>query len=125
MALKTARDLRSNATDAQLRLWSALRRRQLGGLRFRRQVPLGRFVVDLACYDARLVVEVDGGQHAEHCEEDIARAAWLESRGFRILRFWNNEVFENLEGVLESIRVAAGSCADPCHEGRAHPQSRQ
>ena len=91
-------------TEAEQRLWSALRRRQLDGLRFRRQVPLGGFIVDLACYDARLVIELDGGQHAESEAEDAARSQWLEERGFRVLRFWNNDIFENLEGVLEVIR---------------------
>ena len=94
-------------TEAEQRLWSALRRRQIDGLRFRRQVPLGRFIVDFACYDARVVVELDGGQHAESEAEDKARAKWLEERGFRVLRFWNTEVFENLEGVLEVVRAVA------------------
>ena len=125
MASKRARELRSNATDAELRLWSALRRRQLDGLRFRRQVPLGRYIVDLACYDARIVVELDGGQHGEQHEEDAVRAAWLQDRGFRVLRFWNHEVFENLEGVLEKIRVAAGACVDSSYEGRVRPRGRQ
>lgn len=107
MASKNARQLRSNATEAELRLWSALRRHQLDGLRFRRQVPLGPFIVDFACYDARLVVELDGGQHAESGNGDAARTRWLDSRGFRVLRFWNNEVFENMEGVLTVIRNAA------------------
>lgn len=107
MASKNARQLRKKPTEAELRLWSAIRRRQLDGLRFRRQVPLGSFIVDFACYDARLVIELDGGQHAEQQQADAARTAWLESRGFQVLRFWNNEVFENLDGVLTVIRDAA------------------
>jgi very-short-patch-repair endonuclease len=99
-------------TEAEQRLWSALRRRQLDGLRFRRQVPLGRFIVDFACYDARVVIELDGGQHGETEAEDAVRTAWLEDHDFRVLRFWNDEVFENLEGVLEVIRVAAVSDPD-------------
>ena len=98
-----ARDLRRNQTSAEELLWARLRNRQLEGYKFRRQVPLGRFIVDFACYDARLVVEVDGGQHAERTSEDLARTAWLESRGFRVLRFWNNEVMENPDGVLVRI----------------------
>ncbi len=98
--MSKARNLRHNQTTAEELLWARLRNRQLGGHKFRRQVPLGRFIVDLACYDSRLVVEVDGGQHAESEAEDAARTAWLESRGFRVLRFWNNEVQENLEGIL-------------------------
>jgi very-short-patch-repair endonuclease len=109
LASHNARRLRSNMTDAEQRLWSALRRRQLDGLRFRRQMPLGRYIVDFSCYDARLVVELDGGQHGESETEDAARSAWLEDRGFRVLRFWNHEVFENLEGVLEVIRKTAAS----------------
>ncbi|WP_193368427.1 endonuclease domain-containing protein [Pelagibius marinus] len=109
MALKNARQLRGNMTEAEQRLWSALRRRQLDGLRFRRQVPLGRFIVDFACYEARVVVELDGGQHAESEAEDAMRTRWLEDRGFRVLRFWNDEVFGNLEGLLEAIRAAAAA----------------
>lgn len=107
MASKNARQLRKKPTDAELRLWSAIRRRQLDGLRFRRQVPLGAFIVDFACYDARLVIELDGGQHVESGDDDAARTQWLESRGFQVLRFWNDEVFKNLDGVLTVIRDAA------------------
>ena len=117
MASQNARRLRSNPTEAELRLWSRLRRRQLDGLRFRRQVPLGRFIVDFSCYDERLVIELDGGQHLESREEDAARTQWLESRGFRVLRFWNDEVFKNMDGVLETIRAAAGS--ENANEGGA------
>ena len=113
MTTKRARHLRSHMTDAELRLWSALRRRQLDGQRFRRQVPLGRFVVDFACYDARLVVEVDGGQHGERQDDDAARTDWLESKGFRVLRFWSDEVLENLEGVLAAIREAVAAYPPP------------
>ena len=105
---KNARALRGRMTDAERKLWARLRNRQLAGHKFRRQVPLGKFVADFACYDARLVVELDGGQHAgaQYAglgEDDAVRQKWLEDRGFRILRFWNNEVLENMEGVLETI----------------------
>jgi ATP-dependent helicase HrpA/adenine-specific DNA-methyltransferase len=113
MASKNARQLRGHATEAELQLWSAIRRRQLDDLRFRRQVPLGRFVVDFACYDVRLVVELDGGQHSDSQGDDAARTQWLEGRGFRVLRFWNNEIFENLDGVLEMIRKTAASYRTP------------
>jgi very-short-patch-repair endonuclease len=125
MASKNARQLRSNATDAELCLWSALRRRQVDGLRFRRQVPLGRFIADFACYDARLVVELDGGQHVENGDDDAARTQWLKSRGFRVLRFWNQEIFENLDGVLAVIRQAASSCAGSPDEGRVGSRGKQ
>jgi very-short-patch-repair endonuclease len=113
MASKNARQLRGTATEAELRLWSAIRRRQLDGLRFRRQVPLGRFVVDFVCYDVRLVVELDGGQHSDSQDDDAARTQWLESRGFRVVRFWNHEVFENLNGVLDVIGETAASYRTP------------
>ena len=92
--------LRRDQTDAERRLWFSLRDRRLVAAKFRRQVPIGPFVVDFLCADARLIVEVDGGQHAE---EDPARQRWLEQSGYRVLRFWNNEISHNLEGVLQSI----------------------
>ena len=104
MASSIARSLRQNLTDAEQRLWSQVRRRQLEGFRFRRQVPLGPYVVDFACLAARLVIEVDGGQHGLRAEKDAARTSWLEANGFHVLRFWNNEVLGNTEGVLETIR---------------------
>jgi very-short-patch-repair endonuclease len=106
MASSIARTLRRNLTDAEQRLWSRLRRRQVEGYRFRRQAPLGAYVVDFACFAARLVIEVDGGQHSWRAEKDATRNSWLEANGFQVLRFWNNEVFGNLEGVLETIRRA-------------------
>jgi len=87
-----------------------LRARRLAGYRFKRQVPIGPFIVDLACYESRLVIEVDGGQHAERSKEDAARTAWLEDHGFRVLRFWNNEVMENLDAVLPEILSALKEC---------------
>ncbi|NIA70081.1 endonuclease domain-containing protein [Pelagibius litoralis] len=98
-----ARRLRRDETAAERMLWARLRNRQLGGHKFRRQVPLGRFAVDFACYDEKLVVELDGGQHGESGKDDAARTNWLENKGFRVLRFWNNEVLENLEDVLAVI----------------------
>jgi len=95
-----ARKLRADATEAEIRLWSKLRRKQLAGFRFRRQQPMGRFIVDFFCPEAQLIVEVDGGQHAD---ESPARADWLKRRGYRVLRFWNNEVLANTEGVVETI----------------------
>ncbi|MDH3596153.1 MAG: endonuclease domain-containing protein [Rhodospirillales bacterium] len=106
MASKTARHLRKTPTEAEQRLWSVLRRRQLAGARFRRQVPLGPYVADFACFSHRLVVEVDGGQHNLSQARDGRRARWLESQGYWVIRFWNNEVDGNLEGVTETIRLA-------------------
>jgi len=103
---RRARELRSAMTDAERALWQALRRRRLGA-RFRRQVPLGPYIVDFACLEQKLAVEVDGGQHAES-EYDAGRDAWLRAHGFRVLRFWNNEVLANLEGVATVIYEAVG-----------------
>jgi primosomal protein N' (replication factor Y) len=100
-----ARRLRSNPTEAERRLWHHLRRRQLGGFRFRRQHPIGSYITDFVCLAARLIVEVDGGQHADS-PADIRRTAWLESRGYRVLRFWNSDVLTNTDGVLTVIRDA-------------------
>ena len=100
---RNARTLRRNMTEAERVLWHRLRRRQVAGCRFRRQHPLGGFIVDFVSLEARLVVEVDGGQHAERHGYDQERTAWLARRGYRVLRFWNNEVLANAEGVLDVI----------------------
>jgi very-short-patch-repair endonuclease len=101
--LNPAKRLRTNSTDAERLLWSRLRAHRLQGFKFKRQQPLGNYVVDFVCFEAHLVIELDGGQHLLAKEEDKARDAWLASMGFRVLRFWNNEVLENLEGVLTRI----------------------
>ncbi|MGH6906086.1 MAG: endonuclease domain-containing protein, partial [Geminicoccaceae bacterium] len=92
MASSIARTLRQNLTDAERRLWSRMRGRQLDGCRFRRQAPLGPYVVDFVCLAAQLVIEVDGGQHSWQAEQDAVRRSGLEANGFHVLRFWNNEV---------------------------------
>jgi len=97
--------LRVNSTDAERRLWAALRNRRLQGYKFRRQHPIGRFVVDFACTRHRLIVEADGGQHAEN-EADERRTAWLESQGWRVIRFWNPDILRNPEGVVTMILQA-------------------
>ncbi len=102
---KRAKTLRRDGTLAEKALWRHLRARQLAGLKFRRQEPIGRYIVDFVCYERRLIVELDGGQHAESTE-DAARDAWLEREGFSVLRVWNNEVLENIEGVLQAIGEA-------------------
>ena len=86
--------LRSNMTDAERRLWYWLRAHRFAGHKFKRQVPLGRYVVDFACLNRSLVIEVDGGQHADSAR-DRQRDAWLRARGFEVLRFWNNDVLKN------------------------------
>jgi len=86
-------------THAERKLWFALRDRRFANFKFRRQVPIGPFIADFVCYQARLVVEVDGGQHAES-RRDARRDEWLAANDFRVLRFWNNDVLANIEGVL-------------------------
>jgi very-short-patch-repair endonuclease len=101
----TARRLRKNETDAEQRLWKALRKLSLEGSHFRRQVPIGSYVADFACLSAKLIIEVDGSQHGEPegLAKDAERTAWLRSQGFRVLRVWNNDVFSNLDGVLDAV----------------------
>ncbi len=89
-----------------MRLWYHLRAHRFLGLKFKRQKPIGPYIVDFACPALRLVIEIDGGQHSEEAEYDRRRDAWLHKRGYTVLRFWNNEVMENMEGVLERIVVA-------------------
>jgi very-short-patch-repair endonuclease len=98
-----SRDLRSRSTDAETALWHAVRNRRLLGFKFRRQVPKQGYVADFLCPSARLIVEVDGGQHALRTAEDNVRTKQLEQDGYRVLRFWNNDVLNNLEGVLTVI----------------------
>src|SRR6266545_2543870 len=99
----TARRLRRDQTDAERVLWFRLRDRRLNGWKFRRQVPIDRYVVDFCCIDARLIVELDGGQHSVRTEADARRTAVLETCGYLVLRFWNNDVLKNMDGVLEEI----------------------
>jgi very-short-patch-repair endonuclease len=99
----TARRLRRDQTDVERVLWSRRRDRRLRGLKFRRQAAVGRYVVDFLCADANLIIELDGGQHVERHEQDATRTKDLESRGYLVLRFWNNDVLNNMSGVLESI----------------------
>ncbi len=122
MASPTARRLRQYPTDAEQRLWSRLRQRQIEGARFRRQAPIGPYVVDFVCFGARLVIEVDGGQHAQQQDRDAQRTTWLEAQGFRVLRFWNHEVLGNIEGVAETI---AGALRAPPLPGPAPHGGRE
>jgi len=101
-----ARKLRRSSTEVERILWYRIRDKQIEDFRFRRQRPIGKYIVDFVCLDAMLIIEVDGGQHADAVLADAARTRFLESLGYRVLRFWNNEVIENLEGVLERIREA-------------------
>ena len=98
--------LRKHPTEAERLLWRHLRLRQLGGWKFRRQQPVGSYIVDFVCLEKRLIVEVDGGHHAVQVEKDARRAAWLEAEGFRLLRFWNTDVLRDVTIVQETIRAA-------------------
>jgi very-short-patch-repair endonuclease len=101
-AVRLKRRLRRQSTDAEIKLWFALRDRRLDGLKFVRQVSIGPYVVDFVCREKRLVIEVDGGQHADSAT-DRTRDAFLMSEGHRVLRFWNTDVLKNMDGVLEAI----------------------
>lgn len=98
-----ARELRRNQTEPELRLWGHLRGRRLLGEKFRRQVPIGPYIVDFLCKELRLVIEADGGQHTEQEAYDARRSAWLETQGYTVIRLWNVDIMQNTDGVLEAI----------------------
>lgn len=101
--LKYAREMRREPTEPERRLWQKLRRKHLDGFKFRRQHPIGPFIIDFYCHQARLVIEVDGDSHAFQEEYDAARTAWLEAQGLQVVRLDNQTVMKNLDGVLELI----------------------
>ncbi len=105
--LDNAKALRRDQTDAEQQLWQHLRAHRFMGLKFKRQKPMGRYIVDFVCMESMLVVELDGGQHMDQHAADQKRDAWLAEQGYTVLRFWNNQVMQEMEGVLESIRQAA------------------
>ena len=113
--LSFARELRRNMTDTERKLWSELRAQRFTGWKFRRQEPLGAYIADFVCHDARLVIEIDGGQHAES-ERDVKRDQWFVDHGYRVLRFWNNEVLGQFQEVLEKIwlTLSANETLSPC-----------
>ncbi|MDE2837942.1 MAG: endonuclease domain-containing protein [Chloroflexota bacterium] len=118
-----ARGFRKDPTDAERALWGILRKRGVQGRRFRRQAPIGPYIVDFVCFETRLVIEVDGGQHAEQADYDAARTAWLESQGFRVMRFWNNEVLEQMGAVREALwlEIGGGTPTHPPHSSDSPP----
>jgi very-short-patch-repair endonuclease len=101
-----AKHLRNRSTDAERILWSHIRAKHLDGLKFRRQHPLGNYIVDFICLERKVIIELDGSQHAEPAiqEYDRERGNWLENEGYRVLRFWDNDVLMNTKGILEVIR---------------------
>lgn len=112
-----ATELRKNATRAELTLWDQLRNRQVRGVRFNFQRPIGPYICDFVARTPKLIVEVDGGQHALNVETDARRTAFLKMRGYRLIRFWNNDVLENIEGVVAAIEQALADRPSPTPPG--------
>ena len=117
ISLYRARSLRNATTDTERYLWQRLRLRQLDGFRFRRQAPIGRYVADFVCLEAKLVIELDGGQHQQQSQNDKCRDGVLERQGYRVLRFWDNEVFQQTDAVLEKILHVLRSLPREAGEG--------
>ncbi len=104
--LDNAKELRQHQTDAEQRLWYHLRAHRLMGLKFKRQKPVGRYIVDFICMEQKLIIELDGGQHASQEQYDQQRDHWLREQDFAVMRFWNHDVMQRLDDVLEQIRLA-------------------
>lgn len=115
LPISIAKGLRQRQTEAEKLLWFKLRNRQLYGVKFRRQQPVGNYIVDFVCFEEKLIIEIDGGQHNENSmkENDVQRTEWLEVKGYRVLRFWNSEVINNIEGVLDNIREVLAQRTHP------------
>jgi len=111
--LANAKALRSNQTEAEQRLWYHLRAHRFMGLKCKRQKPMGRYIGDFVCLEHRLIIELGGGQHAEQVAYDQHRDAWLRSQGYTVLRFWDNDVMQQWEGVLEQIRCTLSPGPSP------------
>ncbi len=121
-----AKRLRAEPADAERKLWWHIRHRlSLRGSHFRRQVQFGRYIADFASHKAKLVVEVDGGQHDERAHDDAERSKFIESKGYRVLRFWNNEVLRNIDGVLTEIQRAITSTPTPDPSPQGGGESRR
>ena len=101
-----ARNLRKNSTIQERRLWNLLKNRQFHNLKFKRQQPIGDYIVDFICKEAKIIIEIDGGQHnePENIEYDKTRTEYLNTLGYKVIRFWNNEIYENIEGVVLRLR---------------------
>ena len=108
-----ARELRLNATPPERVLWRELSARKVVGVRFNRQVPIGPFICDFVSRGAKLIIEVDGGQHGWQTDEDSARTRYLEDHGYRVIRFWNSDVLERLEGVVAEIKAVIAALPSP------------
>ena len=123
----TARRLRAKATETEILLWKRLRTIETEGTHFRRQVPIGPYVADFACMAAHLVIELDGSQHNTDAIRlrDQIRTRWLESEGFRVIRFWNNDLTQNMDGVLETVYAALYGSRDAEPEPLKHRRQRR
>ncbi|NMM45549.1 endonuclease domain-containing protein [Rhodospirillaceae bacterium KN72] len=121
--INRARALRRNATDAETKLWSRLRNRQLNGMKFRRQAPLGPYFADFLCRETRLIIEIDGGQHDPERDQD--RTTFLNAQGYHVIRFWNHDVLANIEGVLTCITEhnSRGPHPNPLPEGEGETKA--
>jgi very-short-patch-repair endonuclease len=115
--IERARSLRRGATKPERLLWGQLCNRKLQGCKFRRQHPVGPYFADFACVEQRLVIELDGWSHEATVEHDLRREAQIEAAGFRVIRFFNDDILADLEGVVETIRTALALCASPPHSG--------
>ena len=113
MDTQRARHLRKNMTQAERKLWLILRLRQMGRHKFRRQHPVGRYIADFVCLEKHLIVELDGGQHLIQSDYDVKRTMWLDGEGYRVLRFWDHEVFKETEAVKQAIWDALRASANP------------
>ena len=106
-----SRTLRNNLTDAERAIWRNLRHKNIGGYKFRRQQIIGNYIVDFICFEQKLIIEIDGGQHNENI--DRIRTKFLENEGYKILRFWNNDVLKNIDGVMRNINSVLQSNSPP------------
>lgn len=102
---KRARNLRINSTEVEKKLWYHLRNKQLDGYKFRRQYPVGNYIADFVCVSLKIIIELDGGQYAEQLEYDKKRDKYLGKQGYKVIRFWNNDVTDHLEGILKTISL--------------------
>lgn len=119
--LHHAKRMRKAPTEAEARLWRELRAHRFLGFKFKRQQPIGRYIVDFACLSRKLLIEIDGSQHLDAVAHDEARSAWLQSQGFRVVRFWNHDVLARTIEVMDAIHAALESRPSPGRASRGHP----
>jgi very-short-patch-repair endonuclease len=113
LMLQRARRMRRDGTDAERKLWSLVRNRRLGGYKFKRQIWIGAFIADFVCEQPQLIVELDGGQHSMQMSYDFARTRYFKARGYRVVRYWNNDVLARTDAVVESLRQALREITQP------------